>query len=680
MSVEVLVGLSSDVSDALFERYCGMAARLGSSRVLALVDGTASREWQRRLRAAGEPRAEDKVLSPGSWVRRELDVWWPLVEAGLASDGLELPPGVPSEPLFVQADLAQELMAAGIEPYCRASGAFATSRTPQAMRHVHLLDTLQKAVEQDLDLDDACGRLVAGAAAPDAAAHRQHVLPCLTAYRDLALRHRVLDGGLAWWVFGRYLLSRAEFLAYLRRGVAGLVVGAFEEAGPLLRRAVRAAAAGAGEVAGDVAIGWRADGGVRGTACRDVELVLAEWHGAVRVDVPGPPAGSGPTPLAEWGWRLAGGVRDASGLEAASLAPGAPLALVQSGTFPEMLDRVVAETAAEREAGRSVAVILPRVTQLQLWWLRRALGERGLPTVVAAGTNRLVDFRPVRVALALASVAFPRGDRFALDRDQWTDILEEVTGEDAYVVAGLADELAGDHGPLLAGGDGPLAFLGAWLRDVREAPGSLGGLFRSAFAQVLAPRDGDLEGPGSDAAWERADQLNQLVETAERFEAVDLRLGGRWGERPGDPGLAGRVGRFCEFLLAGSFAERPMGIRPQPAGAIVLATASRFAQDGEPVDVQLWLDCSSPAWLKGDDRELANARALVAEREPGPYGLAESQADSADKLARTVLACAARARWNIRCHASLLDSECREQPGGLADVIGELVPAEAGGA
>lgn len=721
MPVELVVGPSPVVSDALFERYLGMCREVGGERVLALVDGGAARDWIRRLRELRLPRGEDRVLTPGAWARRQLDLWWPLIEPELAAGSWDRPAGVPDEPLFVQADLAQALMAAAVAPIEARTGAFATARTAPAMRHVHLLDTLHRASEQDLTLDEAARRLELGAATPDVARYRQHILPCLEAFRDLALRHRVLDAALTWWVFGRFLLPHPEFGAYLRREVQGLVVSGYEEAGPLLRRAILAAASVAG-AAGRVTLGWRADGGQRSAAWRSVQEALSDWPEAVRTDV-GDIPWEGPPARVELALRAP--------------AMGKRLTRIQTASFPEMLDCGVTEAAAAREAGYSVAIVLPRVTQLQLWWLRRALAARGIPAIVTTGTNRLLDYRPVRVAMTLAGVAFPQAGLPPPDRDEWTDVLEEITGEDAYVVAGLADELAADPAILLAGspeaaggpaddalarlrrGFGELAAMtlaadrqaagamvraanpqaaGAMARNTadsaahrvadpvadREAewatswlaaradaesatagvtpsPPTLGGVFRVLFARLYDSPD-----------WEAADQIHQLVVTAERFEALDVRLGGCWGDRPAVPGFAGRLGRFFDFLLAGGFAERPMSIRPAPEDAVIVATASRFAQDGAVVDVQIWLDCSSPAWKKSEDRELTNARVLAAERPEGPYGLDEDEADAEDKLARTLLACVARARQRIVCLASLLDAEGREQPGGLADILGEL--------
>ncbi len=736
MPVELLVGLSLDVSDALFERYCRLAGELGDGRVLALVETRAQQQWACRLRLSGRARAEDRVFTPGAWIRRELDVWWPLVEAGLEADGWSRTAGTPAEPLLVQADAAQELMAACAEPYVLGSGAFVGARTPPSLRHVHLTDTLARAAEQELDLDEACRRLISGAATPDAAAHRQHVLPCLQAYRDTALRHRVLDAGLAWWVFGRYVLPARQFQEYLGAGIGALLVEGLEAASPLLQRVVRTAAAGAAHVA----LGWRVDGAGVPSVGLDGAGV-PDWPGALLVETP---AGGPSAALA--GARVAGILR----WDGAPSQPngGSDLGLrncgmhlFESGTYPEMLDRVVADAAAARRAGLQVAIVLPRVTQLQLWWLRQGLQRLDLPIIVSAGTNRLVDYRPVRVALALACLAVPDAAWEPLDRDVWTDILEEITGADAYVVAGLADELAADPsavlawasrgpghdaewdsewdsepdgddderaatsderaatsggsgsadggdwadvGPLLAGiprqaapaGGTPLATdalnrLRGWAAQVRNTKISLAGIFRLAFARVLAPRKGDLDGPAGHVAWERADQINQLVSAAERFQALDERLGGRWGTREAAPGLGGLVSRFCQFLLAGGFAERPMAIRPEPDDAILVTTASQMAQRGNPVDVQIWLDVSSPAWFKSDDRELTNSRVLLARRDPGPYDPAESQADSSEKLARTILACCTLARQEVRCYSALLDAEARDQPGGLADALVE---------
>ncbi len=583
-------------SDDLFERYAELVGEWGSDGVLALVEGGTRAAWLDRV--AGGERAEDRIFTFGSWVRRELTLWWPLAEAGLAADGREPDPGVPSEPLFVQADVAQGLMAAFTCGYRDRERAFADARTPEALRYVQLGDVLAAAVEQGLTLPEAEQLLLAGCGNPDEAAQRRHVRGCLEVYRDGMLRARLLDRALAAWIFERYVLPGVAYQAHLRRTVRALVVEVAAQPQPWVT-GVLATLSGL--------LGERVSGGMAGGAS----------------------AATSPA--------IAGGAlgRLAAALVADDGSAGVPLETFRG--YPEMLGRVSDVAIAEAEAGRRVAILVPGMTPLLAWWFKRALGRASVPLVVTAGTNRLTDYAPVRVALALAAHAFPGEGGTPVDPDLWQDAL---------------DALDGDAGRIEA-----------WADAARAVPRQLAGVFRLAFGQLLAPA-----GRTADA-WQAADEIAQLVRTAERFEAADSRIGGNWG-RSGDgvAGLAGIVWRFREFLLAGHFAERPQALGPRPAVACVqLSTLHRFAAGGEAADRVLLVDASAQAWLRSGARELCNVHVLDRSRPTGPYSPGEDRSDARLALARVLQRAAALASGSVRAFAALVDAEGSDQPGGLAD-------------
>ncbi|MBM3270308.1 MAG: hypothetical protein FJZ01_21960 [Candidatus Sericytochromatia bacterium] len=560
--------------DESFERYEALAREHGSDRVLALVARSTRTAWLRRLE--GVDRAEDLIFTPGAWVRRELALWWPLADAGLTADGWPRSDSALAEPLFVQADIAQGLMAAFTRESRQRDRAFADARTPSSLIYVQLLDVLDAAVLHRLDLAEAARLLLAGCFYPDEAPRRRHVQPCLEAYRDGMLRARMLDRSLARWVFELYVLPSEPYLAHRAR------------------------------------------------------TLRAE----LREDPPAAPSG----PLG----RLAFAIL-------ADSPAGLPLGI--SRTYPEMLGRASAEAVAGFAAGRTVALVVPGMTSLLAWWFRRALAEAGVPLVVSAGTNRLTDHAPVRVALALAAHAFPVAGGPERDPDLWQDALEAVDGD-----AGRIE---------------------AWADAARALPLSLAGVFRLAFGRLLAPA-------GRTAAdWQVADAISQLASAAERFAAADARMEGAWG-RPGDgaPGLAGQAWRFREFLLAGHFAARPGLVAPPPAGAVRLTTLRRFAEDGEAADLVLLLDASAPSWLRSGAREICNANVLRPDRPAGPYLPAEEREDAIRALASDLSRAAAWAQGEAHLLASLADAEGGDQPGGLADFCEPSwapEPREAGG-
>ncbi len=702
MGVWILEGLASDCSEALFERYC-QALDDGNSgaSILALVDSRSRDRWLARLAGSWRARQEDRIMTPYSWIKRELELWWPRVE-----ERSDLPPPPAGKrvdlPVFVQIDLAQYLMERITAPYRARSGAFAGSRTPEALRYIHLLDTLARGVENQLSPAEAIERLRAAARPVDLPA-LDGVAPCIELYREALLRHRILDQALAWELFTTVLLEDPLYRAHQQATTRVLLVEALDEATPVAAQAYAVVA----ESCAEAVLGVREDGSQRAYVGADAAGARARWPEAVRVAVPArtpslaslghslrqalaprPPAGTGDDP---------------------QFPPGEQLVVRETSGYLEMLAAVVDDLALTLRdtPPADVAIVAPALDPLLIFWLRSKLAGLGYELVVRAGSHRLLDHPPAAALLTLARLGVGPADpdRAASDladrrrlgtpaRHEWLGLLERLTAADAFALAPIADRLATEPSLDLAGltelvardlaNLAPLAAEGlpGWVHEARlEPPLTLAALLGGAFAAVLGPclvardRKRHPAAPGaapaglSEAGQRELGHMAQLCATAERFDAVVERLG------TGGT-LAERLADFAGFLASGAIADRPyFGGQPHQ-DAVVLATASWFAQQGDPVAVQFWLDTRALSWRKSDARELTNPMALRRDRPAGPYLLSEDERDQDAKLGRTLLACCARATRQIRTYAALVDATGREQAGALAELLGDRMSAE----
>ena len=778
MGVWILEGLASDCSEALFERYCeALDGGYSGASILAVVEPRSRDAWLDRLAGSLRSRQEDRIMTPFSWVKRELELWWPRVE-----EHSTLPPppaGLRADlPLFVQIDMAQYLMERITAPYRARTGAFAASRTPEALRYVHLLDTLARGVENQLSPAEAIARLLAAARPVD----RQglaDVAPCIDLYREELLRHRILDQALAWELFATVLLEDPLYRAHLATTTRVLLVEALDEATPVAAHAYEIVADGCPEVF----LGIRQDGAQRDFVGADAAGARARWPQAVTVAVPprspslaslgqslhralAPQhlAGSDDDPDPETPRRLPGvpvparpsrAVRgrdveqeDGEGGRDPSLSLEDPLVTREFPGYLEMLAAVVDDLAITLRdlPPADVAIVAPALDPLLIFWLRSKITGLGHELVVRSGSHRLLDHPPAAALLTLARLGVgpanpERSDGAVLDgpamdrgtsdrpghldlgapaRHEWLALLERLTDADAFALAPIADRLATGSGTdldrlaELVARDladlSPLAIeaLPGWVLRERSDPSpSLSALLGGAFAAVLGPclvaRDrkrraaptGSLDPDASpstlprqptgaadgeraaiqansfgtparlsEASQRELGHMAQLIDTAERFDAVLDRLG------TGGT-LTERVADFARFLASGAIADRPYFGRQPHRDAVVLATASWFAQMGDSVAVQFWLDTRALTWRKSDVRELTNPMALRRERPEGPYLLTEEERDQDSKLGRTILACCARVTRQIRAYASLVDAAGREQTGALGDVLGD---------
>lgn len=722
---ETLVGLPGPaLRRSLWERYVRLLdGGEPSDRVLVLLDGATRSQWRAWLRGLergdGTPAVPDAMggqldHTPAGFIQQELRLWW-----GLAADGLrDLGAPVPTahEPVFAAIDLAQYLMGSAIRHRRHDLEFLAGSHSATHYQHVQLLDALARGIEHGFTLaspaDDGpahtnaggeplagpclalagaiTARLREGGADPELMGHAREALAL---YLDGCLRSGVLDHALQLEVYASALWPQPRYQEALRHRFGHVLVEHLDELNPrwhqmlgeLLAHEVR----GCFTLQRDAAEhGFK--GGLR-------EYVGADPRGAwtlastlTRV-VPAA-ADYRPMPFAELGRALhaeltmpealrgrPGGIQRPSGQVALSLDAYSPAEMLQ-----EVADRVVSLLQTGDALPRHIALVGPTLSPLLIWSLRQKLAGIA-PLYVFAGTNRLRDYRPVRVLITLAKLAHPAWGLMPT-RYELLELLELSTGLNPLRLGRLMPSFFTDGRLVdpsvvtLAVPDlSPVALkryaaLVQWAERAtppRDLPTFFREVFARLYAAVRAP--GGAEALTDESFLREVSQIGQLVELTQRFEAVDRRMRGE-----GDQAWALR---FLAFLDDSPIAERPFFQREPHHDAVMLSTPSQLAERGfAGVDDDLrclfLLDVGSEGWKKRDRRELTNARVLARGWPGGFYDAERELADMNEKLGRVLMACCLKARERLFVHGCLTDEEGRENQGELPGLLVDLL-AEA---
>jgi hypothetical protein len=693
---------------SLWERYVTLLDRgVPSDQVLVLVDGASRAQWMAWSQEPGAPAASGGqwVATPLAWIQQELRLWWALALEGLAGLGAPVPES--AQPVFAAIDLAQYLLGRFTDHRRKGGELLASARSAPHFQNVQLLDALARGVEHGLALGagpalastrDEQGRPVAAPVLGLAGAIARRLGEGGTALAEEAgeaialyvhgmLRAGVLDHALQLEVYASALWPHPRYRAHLRERFRHVLVEHLDEQPPRLQAILA-------ELLADGLLGCfslqrdpQSDlfpGGLREYVGADPR---GAWEIATRLttittlpEAPAPFAPLGRALLAELTSpksRVPDPVDLPPGTVELRLAHYSPAEMLQAAA-----ERLVELFATGGMLPRQVALVVPTMSPLVIWSLRQKLADAGVPVYVFAGTNRLRDYRPVRVMVTLAKLARPAW-QMVPTRFELLELLELCTGLNPLKLGRLAPRLFPDGRlaepamilasvPDLA----PAAFkryaaLVGWLAQQRESL-PLPTFFRSAFAHLYAtfrtPRM--VDATADETFMREISQIGQLIELSERFEAVDGQLEHAGGEA--------WANRFFAFLDESPIAERPFFQREPHRDAVMLATPSQLAERGfQGVDDELrclvLLDIGSEGWWKRDRRELTNGRVLARGWRGGFYDADTERLDVDEKLGRVLLACCLKARERLMIYGCLTDEEGRENQGELPYVLNALL-------
>jgi hypothetical protein len=649
-----------------------------SEAVLVLASSATRGRWH-------EAVATDPIGASGAWqvqtflgfVQRELLDWWLAIEAAGTLPPCARPEGPHDAHLLdlARVSLAQYLMARHTHAERLELEWDRRLHTPASLQVIHLLDSLGRTIEHELPLGGIGDRLAAGwAGTTDVARCHAELQGMLDGYRDWMLGHRVLDHALQLLVYRDHLWPLPAYRADLRQRTRHLIIDDVEETYPLAQRFLAELDAEA-----ETAVYARnTSGGLREYVGADPVGADALLEGCFAVVIPDAVAGA-PSELRALGQSL---WLKAVGREAPPVALGQRYTgRLAFGTRLAMLKAVSEDVRVLLETGTppgEIAILAPSLDPFLIWHLRQDMERLGAPLDVLAGTNRLVDHRPVRLFLTLAKAAHPAW-KVPPARHEWLELLEVLLGLDALALAQLAPAML-DDGWLAPPETLPSVMWPAetrsayrhlcdWLNTaIATPPRPIDQFFRHAFADLwapLAPRHLPAERwLEAELQAQEVDQIHQLIESAQHFRRLVGALEGL------DEMAMGR--RFLGYLLGGTLAERPFRRPGEARGSITLATAAKYAEDGRPVAFQFWLDVGATSWWKSDLRELTNPRVLSRRWDGEPYTPERDETESDAKLGRILWTNCLKVRRGLRWYASLVDAEGREQTGALPHLMESL--------
>lgn len=744
-----LAGMPRELlSHGIWERYVALlTGGIPSEAVQVWLENATRTRWTSLLKGETEPHiapearpvpleaglaiptGQQRVQSPAAFIKEELRLYWPLVDAKL--DALGYPScGVDglhrrySEPGFTAIDLSQYLMNR-FTSHLRSGEVHTLSEaeSPHHLQNIQLLDALARGAENGFGLLDPEGApreaglipcdpgVVTTGLTPSQLiarriAHRlaegasgktslfEGVEACLDAYVSAMLRHRLLDHGLQLELYASLLFADPLYREHVRGRLGYLLVERLDELSPRLQGIIRVLADEGVSVfatlQADTSRAGPIRGGLRAYVGADPQAAWELVQGWEAHAVPVPTTRiAGQEALARLGAALHEGVL--GGYQAEPLAlPEAVLHREDCYAFEEMLDAVAADLLARFEEGVArdeVAVVAPSIDAFLLWGLQHRLAARGIPLYVFAGTNRLIQNRAVRILMTLAKLCHPEWE-LPPGRYEWIELLELETGLNPLQLGRLADQLAQESGlahpdQLVLSGERvsdharhQYRSLFDWIETKRaETPRpDLAAFVRQAFAERYAPaRLGRDRDTSQEEAWQREiSQIGQLIELAENYRDLLERIGPA-PSPDGEPSIAGRESwgwGFLRFLHAGTIAERPFFRREPHRVSITLASASQLAEKdlgnrSRPLRHLYLLDFGSPRWLKRDRKELTNARVLAKRWPGGIYDVEQEERDAADKLAKTLWALCRLPSESLRVFGCMTDAEGREQAGEL---------------
>lgn len=702
---------------ALWDRYGALLeAGTPSDQVLVLLESGTRTVWTEllkgrgagRLGGLGAPTGAQRIHTPQAWAQAALTQWWPLVDAALEELGFPAAGSYPG-PVFAPIDLSQHLLKHFARDLLDEDGNLVKgARVGPAFQGVQILDALARGVEngesllspapppawgQYMNLPEPALRL-AGRIAERledgfSEFQRARKLPsqvgaAIALYLDGMLRSRLFDHALTLECFAALLWPDPRFRAHLAETTSHLLVEGLDETPPRWQALYRESATIG--LTGHFSLQSDPDGALAHHPFRGGlrEYVGADpqgaWEYAVEIRQAVPDRLE--PPFAGLGRALHDGLLGEIG--PASCDRDRLSVTLDAYSPAEMLEAVVEDLRRVLAAGASpdrVAIVAPSLSPLLIWSLRQKLERLGVPLYVFAGTNRLSDYRPVRLLVTLARLCH-EGWGQPPSRFELLELLECATGLNPLRLARLASKLfprqrleRPEHVAELAPqlGEAELARYGAlvaWIEARTSAPATdLEAFFRTAFAEVYAPF---LPAEAEEVAQREISQIGQLVELASRFQEVDRRLMGTadvgWGRR------------FLRFLQESPIAERPFFKREPHRGAVMLATPNQLAEKGfsDPTDSLehlFLLDVGSDRWWKPERKDLTNARILAFRYPGGPYTPEQEQADMNAKLGRVLLACLLKVQERAWLYGCMTDEEGRENVGELPYLLTSVLEA-----
>ena len=641
-----------------------LAAGVPGDAILVLVpQRTLGRRYLEAVRSSlSPPGARVDVLTIGGLARRAVELYWPLVGGPAGFAHPEQPP------VFLTLETAQYYMDRLVEPFIQ-SGAFGEVTLSRQRLISQILDNLNKAAVVGFpyrEIGERLSRAWSGESGRLQVYAR--VQECAEAFRRFCLGHNLLDFSLQIEVFVRYVLPLPEAAAGLHGRYRHLLVDNVEEDVPVTHDLLAGWLPGCGSAW----VIYDEDGGLRtylGADPRDAYALRQRCREHVRFGQPirGEAALLG----------LAAGIAQSLNLSQPTVAPDPRPALCLLGeTFHTETVRTVARTIGELVhdkgvAPQEIAVLAPFMGDALRFELATALARQGIAAYSERPSRALRDEPAVRCLLTLAKLAHPSWRMLPDPADVAHALVSAVEQMDlvrAWHLSAIVYRRSEGY-PALASFEqirpeeqlkityllgNRYEALRAWLAAYAEGPALPFDHFLGRLFDEVLSRPGYVFQRDRDSAAATA----HLIESARAFRQT---LGGE------EPFTATS---FVSMVEQGVLAAQYLHPAPDPPQAVLLAPAYTFVMGDRPVDIQFWLDLSSPSWGRRLYQPLTHPYVLTRHWPPEQrWTDADEDQANREALFRLTIGLIRRCRQRIYLADSTYSERGLEQRGLLQQAI-----------
>lgn len=624
-----------------------------------------------------------RVTTFASLAQQSVELYWPLLApvAGFADPG--------REPTFLTLETSQYHMAPLVDAAIE-EGSFDGVRIERARVVSQVLDNLNKAALQALNIDDAYERLELAVPLGEQRAARLNALRTARRishqFRQRCLQETLLDFSLQIQLFNEHVLTNPWSRTHLLRTHRHLIYDNAEEDTHSAHQLVAAwlPHLDSALIIEDSDAGYRTFLGADHKGVDDLRKLCDEvmvMNGSHVM-----------TPAIAHVARRIDGIFDTGRRvipQPVGLEHGAPALVVPDQLFrfyPQMVEWAAAQihTLVDEQgvAPGEIAVLAPFVSDALRFSLQSALERYRIALTTHRPSRALQDEPATRTLLTLARLAHPFWGMAPAATDVTLALTVAISELDPVRSSLLStkvypprqrDNELGEFGALpeearrrvtYASGE-HYAKLRDWLYAYRSETTltPLDQFFARLFGEVLSQ-----PGFGFHDDRDAARVASQLVESARKF---------RWTLEGSQPGTveSARFGREYVLLAeSGALGALFLPGWQTPAEAVFLAPAYTFLLRNRAVDVQVWLDIGASSWWERLYQPLTHPYVLSMRWQPGALWTDRDEYTSRQEtLHRLLLGLVRRTRRQIYLGASDYSESGFEQSGPLLTIANRLL-------
>jgi hypothetical protein len=625
------------------------------------------------------------VLTLGGLSRRMVDLYWPMIGEVSGFSNPYQPPH------FLTLETAQYYMAHIVRPLIEKEGFFSSLTVNRNRIYSQILDNLNKAAIIGFSYQEIAERLKSAWVGDVEQFHiYDDVQACVNLFRAYCFENNLLDFSLQVELFINHLWSTSFCHEYLTKKYRHLIVDNIEEDTPVSHDILR-------EWLPDfdsVLLIYDEGGGFRSFLGADPHSALSlktlcENSIEFKVDLL---SNSGITDFKSGIHnaikRLEGQKGQISESNKANILSALVIPTKAPKYFPAMIEWVGENVKALIEDGTSpgeIVILAPFMPDVLRFALSNQLDLLNIPNHSHRPSRPLRDQPATQTMLTLASLAFrlwempPKRINLAFALMQALDGLDLVR---AQLLTQYIYQHNGTDFVLKAFETAPpdirrrisyivgerYDHLRKWLETYslqEEIP--LDFFINRLFGEVLSQ-----PGFGFHDDLDSANTIANLVESIQKFRlAVGTPLSA----------YALQIGKeYIQMVQDGVIAAQyPFSRQNEIQNSIFLAPAYTFLMKNQPVDVQFWLDISSPSWYQRLDQPLTQPYVLSRHWEMGEVWTAENEIRVANQvLERLTIGLLNRCRKKLYLGMSELDVRGFENRGLLVRIFQSVLQNQTG--